>query len=153
MNRSYYDRTLRKTNTYRIWGDCDRRCIQVSRIYLIQTCATHYVWLRFRHWVIYVTTICPWHGIQRWCIEKISLHYADLFDGPKVVQNKSIYMSCSTYSKYLELKDMKFTLTNQYYLDQVYYNILTWNKNAYNVFVDNCMHFKHRFWKWLSQMY
>ena len=108
--------------------------------------------MEFKHWIVYVVSLCPIHGLQHWCVEKISKPFTSLAEGPQVVKNRSIFMSCSRYPDHLHVGEYKYIKNNEYYLDQVYNHIVSLSKSGYNPILNNCIHFKEKFWKWVSQM-
>lgn len=138
---------------YRIFGKCNAFCIRFSQVISIEALATHRVLLEFKHWVVYINVFCFIHrALETWSIEKIFHKFADLKGKSmqyKVIQNGSVWITCSTYSRVLFLQKRKI-LSKCIFLDKIVGHLIN-NNAGYNPLIDNCQHFKTQFWRWLIQ--
>jgi len=133
---------LNSLKIIRIWGHCNRNCLKYSFLRLVESLATHYVFLRFKHWVIYVHVTCAFHDVQVWCFEKILDMCSDLVESEKVLKNGCIYISCSFYSHLLFSE--KYLLTPKLVrLETICDCAMAIRKNGYDVLLDNCSDFKN----------
>ncbi|CAF1144056.1 unnamed protein product [Brachionus calyciflorus] len=135
--------------SHRIYGKCTRYCVSNSLVFRIKSLASHRVLLQFKHWLIILDVICPSHGIQQWCLEKICPCWSDMTVGLQVLQNYSIWMSCSTYSHYLVFKKCKH-LHQYYFLSLIARYLMSLNLNGYNLINDNCGTFNRKIWNELD---
>lgn len=131
-------------------GQCSTQCAKYSYVYGISSAASHPVFLWFQHWLVYIDVFCYWHRRpERWLIEKISRRISDIEDGPQVIQDKDVFISCSTYKNHTRFDNFK-TIYNFYNLADVIIHLLSRNNNGYSVLRDNCRIFKNHIWKDLS---
>ena len=138
--------TLKKYNISRVWGACQLSCVSSSRIYMIQLLTSHQIFNKYKHWLIYVCVLCPYHGRQRWMIEKLMNIMANLYENEQCFRNRCIYVSCCYYSQYLSYEAQKY-VSKSYSMDFVFRLINEFEKSHYNVFVANCSHFASDMWK------
>ena len=141
---------LNSLKILRIWGRCNRNCLQYSFLRFIESLATHYVFFRFKHWAIYAHVTCAFHGIQVWCFEKILNMCSDLVEGEKVLKNGCIYVSCSFYSHHLFL-EKSLLASRLVRFETICDYVMAIRKNGYDVFVDNCSDFKNHLWNLIEQ--
>ena len=137
--------TLTKCAVRRVWGECKRSCVSSSRVYLIQLLTSHHVINKYKHWLIYVCVFCPYHGRQRWTIEKMMTTLSNLYENEQCYQNVCIYMSCCYYSQYLAYEAYKYVYKN-YSMDFVCRLFEEYENNGYNALLANCSHFAHDMW-------
>lgn len=137
---------------FRIYGRCNLFCIPYSQLSSVRSLATHRVFFEFKHWVIYVQVFCFVHRVfEIWCIEKIFHKWADLKDDlvqDKVVRNGSVWASCSFYSDVIFMEKFKY-VSKFMFLDKIMAYLMNLNSD-YNPLIDNCEHFKRKFWSWLD---
>ena len=141
----------RSSKVIRTYGSCDKICVPFSIIYAIETLASHHVPLKFKHWNIYVYSICPLHGLQIWCIEKLFSNVTGLHDNLKTYENYCIFFSCSHYSHYICHHKLKYA-SKMVALSTVADYIMEFKDNGYHFIIDNCLTFKRRVWSRLSRL-
>lgn len=140
----------------RTYGNCTIFCIPYSQLSSVRAIATHRVFFEWKHWVIYVTVYCLIHrAFEIWCVEKIFQKWADLKEDElsakfKFIQNGSIWISCSTYSRFIYTD--KFKYVSKFMFLDLLVSYLMDLKAGYNPLIDNCEHFKVKFWKWLDSV-
>ena len=86
---------------------------------------------------------------ERWCIEKICHRISDIENGPQVIQNGNVWISCSSYIKHVTIDNIK-QLFNLYNLQNILMHVLWSDNNGYGIFLDNCKIFKEKLWDYLS---
>ena len=136
----------------RIYGKCSKCCIPYSQVSSVQALATHRVIFEYKHWVIYINVFCFVHRrFETWCAEKIYASFSDLTDPTiraKVLNNNSIWISCSSYSEVMFTDKFKF-VSRLMFLNEIIDHLMGLKDN-YNPIMDNCEHFKVDFWDWLK---
>ena len=115
--------------------------------------ASHQVFFKFKHWLIYVDACCMFHGPERWCIEKISQEICDLEVNPQVFMNESICVSCTSYKYHLMLKKVKAIRYKSLLLENIIEYVLNTQNNSYNVILNNCKDFAFILWNDLLNYY
>jgi hypothetical protein len=136
----------------RVYGKCTINCIPYSEVCSIHTLASHCVFFRFKHWLIYIDVVCQQHKhIERWCIEKMWKELADIEPGIQVIQINNIYISCTQY-RIIPVKWRCLKSPIYCGLSNLIYFICTMTDNNYNLIFNNCFDFNTEF-ELLSQNY
>jgi len=112
----------------RLWGECSRDCLHRSEIYRLEHIGIYYVRFYFKHWCIYLYTLCEVHGNQIWTVEKeIKGRHAKA--DYQYFWNNHIFMWCSYYDKYLCVE--KFRPISYQPLLSAYNLVMNWSENGY----------------------
>ena len=139
----------------RVFGKCTINCIPYSKVFLIHTLASHFVFLRFKHWSIYIDVACQQHQhIERWCVEKMWKKLSDIQPGIQVIQFNNIYISCTQYRVIPVEWRLLRAITSPIYCDlgKLLGFICSLTNNKYNLIFNNCFDFNKEF-QFLSHNY
>jgi hypothetical protein len=107
--------------------------------------ATHRAFLLNRHWVVYVNTMCPYHGNQTWTFEKFLDPGSDFkYKQDQTIEIQDIYISCSHFlknektkrsyyfrSNNISLADAISALSSEQFFYTVYFNCKQFGRTTY----------------------
>lgn len=126
----------------RLFGKCSTSCISCSKVYMIHIVASHFVFFKFKHWLIYCDVYCDQHQrLERWTIEKMWKKLSDIQPGLQTIQTNNIYISCCQY-RVCPLKwHILRGFTYGFDFKQLIYFICTMTNNEYNLIFNNCYDF------------
>ena len=126
----------------RQWGKCSRNCLHRSKIYKLEHKGVHCVFFGFKHWCVYLYTICEEHGDQRWTVEKqdeIGKPEADY----QCFWNRHVVMWCGYYASYVDVEKQRRISSRP--LISAYNVAMKWKNNGYDLLDDNCATFANEF--------
>ncbi len=145
VNFQNFRRSIQKKNS-RMWGHCTVKCAPYSLSFKMHSAASTYVFLGFKHWLIYIDCFCTTHSRhERWCIEKLVDQTYDIEHQLQYLQRGTINITCSSYYAHMVFaRTIEFD--KQYILSDIFNYVLLNESPDYHFLLDNCKLFKKRIW-------